>query len=341
MKKPRIISVATAHPPERYTQEEVLAMSPYTDERRRGFFTHSGIEGRYLAIDRATFRPEETLDELAARFKKAAVTMGREALSAALSRADMAPRDLDFLATTTCTGRLCPSLDAYLIRELGMREDIQRVHVGDTGCSSAIVALEQAVNHLAAFPGHRAAVVSTEVSSTGYYVDDDLETAVANALFADGAGALVLGAGGSGPEVLGHRTLFRSRYLDLMGFTYPDGRQRILLSKDVRSVASEMMGELVGLLLEEHRIARSDLRHWVLHSAGQRVLEKAQARMGLSDEDLAPTRRVLARYGNMSSATVIFVLEEVLSGGRPRPGELGVIVALGPGFAAEGALLRW
>jgi predicted naringenin-chalcone synthase len=341
MPTPRILSVATAHPPERFTQEEVLAMSPYTDERRRGFFLHSGVEGRYLAIDRETFRPEETIDELAARFKKSAIDMGCRALSEALSGAGIGPRDLDFLVTTTCTGRLCPSLDAHLIHQLGMREEIQRVHVGDTGCSSTIVSLQQAVNYLNAFPGRRAAVVASEVSSTGYYLDDDLETAVANAIFADGAGALVLGTEGNGPQVLGHRTLFRSRYLDLMGFTFPAGRQRILLSKDVRSVASEMMGELVGLLLDEHRIGRSEVRHWVLHSAGQRVLERAQGLLGLSDQDLGPARRVLARYGNMSSATVIFVYQEAVTAGRPKPGEVGVMVALGPGFAAEGALLRW
>jgi alkylresorcinol/alkylpyrone synthase len=90
-----------------------------------------------------------------------------------------------------------------------------------------------------------------------------------------------------------------------------------------------------------HRIDRAEVRHWVLHSAGQRVLERAQSLLALSDQDLGPARRVLARYGNMSSATVIFVFEEVLNGGRPKPGDVGIMVALGPGFAAEGALLRW
>ncbi len=351
MNRPRILAVGTANPPNRFTQAEVLALSPYTDERRRGFFLNSGIEGRYLAIDRDGFRPTESLDELQARYRKVSVELGCQALQSALAGAARSPRDLHFLATTTCTGRLCPSLDAILIREMGLRNDIQRVHVGDTGCASAMVALQQACNHLQAFPDHLAAVVAVEVSSASYYLDDDLETAVANAIFADGAGAMILagpGLAGSsragakeGPEIVAHRTLVRPEYLDLMGFTFPAGFQRILLSKDIRHIAAGMLEELTDELLKGHGLTRSDVQHWVLHSAGRRVLEQAQRRLGLSDGHLAHARAVLRRYGNMSSATVLFVLREVLQTTTPQAGEWGVMIALGPGFAAEGALLQW
>src|ERR687892_301804 len=110
----------------------------------------------------------------------------------ALARAGWAARDLDFLTTTTCTGRLTPSLDAHLIDRLGCRPDVQRAHVGDTGCASAVVALQQAWNHLRAWPGHRAVVVAVEICSAAYFLDDRLESAVAHAIFADGAGAVAL-----------------------------------------------------------------------------------------------------------------------------------------------------
>jgi len=341
MHSPRILGVGTANPPNWFSQAEVLAWSPYRDERRRGFFLNSGIEGRYLAIDRNGFRPSETLDELQARYRKASVELGCQALLRALAGAGRRPRELDFLATTTCTGRLCPSLDAILIRELGLRNDLQRVHVGDTGCASAVVALQQAYNHLRAFPDHLAAVVAVEVSSASYYLDDDLETAVANAIFADGAGAAILACGGQGPEMVAHRTLVRPEYLELMGFTFPAGYQRILLSKDIRHVASEMMAELATGLLHDRGLTRADVQHWILHSAGRRVIERAQRQLGLSDGDLAPARAVLRHYGNMSSATVLFVLRHLLQTAHPQAGEWGVMIALGPGFAAEGALLRW
>ena len=341
MHSPRILAVGTANPPNRFTQAEALALAGYTDERRRGFFLNSGIEGRYLAIDRNGFRPTETLDELQARYRKASVELGCQALLRALAQAGRGPRDLDFLATTTCTGRLCPSLDAILIRELGLRSDLQRVHVGDTGCASAIVALQQAYNHLRAFPDHVAAVVAVEVSSASYYLDDGLETAVANAIFADGAGAAILACESQGPEIVAHRTLVRPEYLELMGFTFPAGYQRILLSKDIRHIASEMMAELATDLLRDHGLTRPDVQHWVLHSAGRRVIERAQRQLNLSDRDLAPARAVLRQYGNMSSATVLFVLRHILQTARPQSGDWGLMIALGPGFAAEGALLRW
>ena len=341
MDLPRIVAVGTANPVNHFSQEEVLALAGYADDRRRGFFLHSRIEGRYLAIDRAGFAPTETLDDLQGRFREASLDLGRRALLAALEEAGRRPQEIDFLVTTTCTGRLCPSLDARLIRELGLQRNIQRVHVGDTGCASAMVALQQAYNHLHAFPGHLAAVVAVEVCSTSYFLDDGLDTAVANAIFADGAGAMILACDGPGPRILGTRSLVRPEYLDLMGFTFPQGRQRILLSKDIRHIAAEMMGELIAETLQTHGLVQADVRHWVLHSAGVRVLEQAQRHLGLTDADLAAPRAVLRRFGNMSSATVLFVLREVLERRAPQHGDRGLMIALGPGFAAEGALLQW
>src|SRR3974377_2451836 len=121
MSMPQIIAVGSANPPNRFTQDEMLALAGYTDERRRAFFLNSGIDGRNLAIERNTFRPTESLDDLQARFRKSSVDLGCRALLAALSQAGCVPEELDFLATPTCTGRLCPSLDAILIRELGVR----------------------------------------------------------------------------------------------------------------------------------------------------------------------------------------------------------------------------
>jgi alkylresorcinol/alkylpyrone synthase len=141
--------------------------------------------------------------------------------------------------------------------------------------------------------------------------------------------------------MIAHRTLVRPEFLDLMGFTFPAGYQRILLSRDVRHIAADMLAELADQLLRAHGLARTDVHHWVLHSAGRRVIEHAQRRLGLPEAALAPASSVLRRYGNMSSATVLFVLQEVLANGNPRTGDWGVMIALGPGFAAEGALLRW
>ena len=337
----KIAAVATATPPHRFTQAQVLALAGYADEERRGFFRRSDIDGRHLWIDPATFHPDESIDELNDRFRDGALNLGESAARGALARAGWDTRDVDFIATTTCTGRLTPSLDAHLISRLGCRSDIQRVHVGDTGCASAMVALQQAANYVTAFPGRRALVIAVEICSSAYFLDDRLESAVAHAIFADGAGALAVTTGGPGPSIVAHRTLFHSEHLGAMGFEYPAGRLRVILSKDVRRIGGTMMREMASILLATQGLKREDIRYWVLHSAGRRVIDRARALLDLSEEQVGHSREVLRRYGNMSSATILFVLEETLGAESPVPGDWALMIGLGPGFAAEGALLRW
>jgi predicted naringenin-chalcone synthase len=338
---PRIAAVATATPPHRFTQAQILALAGYPDDERRGFFRRSDIDGRHLWIDPATFRPNESVDELNDRFRAGALHLGESAARGVLERAGWDARDVDFIATTTCTGRLTPSLDAHLISRLGCRADIQRVHVGDTGCASAMVALQQAANYLTAFPGRRALVIAVEICSAAYFLDERLESAVAHAIFADGAGALALTTGGPGPSIVAHRTLFHSEHLAAMGFEYPGGRLRVTLSKDVRRIGGTMMREMATILMATQGLKREDIRYWVLHSAGRRVIDRARSLLDLSEEQVGHSREVLRRYGNMSSATILFVLEETLRAESPVPGDWALMIGLGPGFAAEGALLRW
>ena len=338
---PRIAAVATATPPHRFTQAQILALAGYPDDERRGFFRRSDIDGRHLWIDPATFRPNESVDELNDRFRAGALHLGESAARGVLERAGWDARDVDFIATTTCTGRLTPSLDAHLISRLGCRADIQRVHVGDTGCASAMVALQQAANYLTAFPGRRALVIAVEICSAAYFLDERLESAVAHAIFADGAGALALTTGGPGPSIVAHRTLFHSEHLPAMGFEYPGGRLRVTLSKDVRRIGGTMMREMATILMATQGLKREDIRYWVLHSAGRRVIDRARSLLDLSEEQVGHSREVLRRYGNMSSATILFVLDETLRAESPVPGDWALMIGLGPGFAAEGALLRW
>jgi len=340
MRTPRIAAVATATPSRRFTQPELLAIFGYEDALRRSFFEHSAIDGRYI-YDGGRDRPDEDIDALNARFRAGALELGEAAARRALAQAGWQAEDVDFLATTTCTGRLTPSLDAHLVARLGCRPDVQRVHVGDTGCASAMVTLQQAWNHLHAFPEHRALVIAVEICSATYFLDDRLESAVAHAIFADGAGAVALCTGGEGPRIVTHRTLFRSEHLGAMGFDYPGGRHRIVLSKDVRRIGPAMFGEMAKILMGAQGLKREDVRYWVLHSAGRRVLDRAGRLLDLTETQMAHARGVLRTFGNMSSATILFVLEETLRTESPVPGDWGLMIGLGPGFAAEGMLLGW
>jgi alkylresorcinol/alkylpyrone synthase len=322
MPGPKIAAVATATPPWRYDQATVLRMSGYDDPRRMGFFSNSLIETRHLYMDPETFTPDESVDQLNDRWRRGAVEVGKAAVARAIEGAGWRREDVDFLATTTCTGRVCPSLDAQIINELGLKSTIQRVHVGDTGCASAMVAMQQVSNHLRAFPDHRAVMVAVEIC-------------------ADGAGAIAISRDGAGPEIVEHRTMFRSEHLGAMGFEYPGGRPRVVLSKDVRRIGAGMMKEMADALMADNGLKTEDIAHFVLHSAGRRVIEQVAKLMTLDETRLAHSRSVLQQYGNMSSATVVFVLDDLLRSREPVPGDWGLMIALGPGFAAEGALLRW
>ena len=341
MPGPKIAAVATATPRWRYDQATVLRMSGYDDPRRMGFFSNSLIETRHLYMDPETFTSDESVDQLNDRWRRGAVEVGQAAVARAIEGAGWRRDDVDFLATTTCTGRVCPSLDSQIINALGLKSTIQRVHVGDTGCASAMVAMQQTCNHLRAFPDHRAVMVAVEICSAAYFLDDRLESAVAHAIFADGAGAIAISRDGAGPEIVEHRTMFRSEHLGAMGFEYPGGRPRVVLSKDVRRIGASMMKEMADALMADNGLKTEDIAHFVLHSAGRRVIEQVGRLMTLDETRLAHSRSVLQQYGNMSSATVVFVLDDLLRSREPVPGDWGLMIALGPGFAAEGALLRW
>jgi alkylresorcinol/alkylpyrone synthase len=135
--------------------------------------------------------------------------------------------------------------------------------------------------------------------------------------------------------------MFRSEHLGAMGFEYPGGRPRVVLSKDVRRIGAGMMKEMADALLATRGLKQEDIAHFVLHSAGRRVIEQVAKLMELDESRLVHSRNVLQQYGNMSSATVVFVLDDLLRSREAGPGDWGLMIALGPGFAAEGALLRW
>lgn len=235
-----------------------------------------------------------------------ALELGKHAVLRVIERAGWNLRDVDFLATTTCTGHMCPSLDAHLINELGLKSSVQRVHVGDTGCASAMVALQQACNHVRAYPDHRAVVVAVEICSAAYFFHDRLKSAVAHAIFADGAGAVALATNGPGPAIIQHQTIFRSEHLSAMGFEYPGGRPRVVLSKEVRHIGATMVKGMADALMAAQGLKKRDVQHFILHSAGRRVIEQAAELMELDANQAAHSRHVLRHYGNMSSATVLF-----------------------------------
>jgi len=193
--------------------------------------------------------------------------------------------------------------------------------------------------------------ITVEVCSAAYYVDASIETVIGNAICADGAAAVLVSdcaTNGNGssparpvPQILGFQSVIDPSQIDRVGFEQREGKLKIVLAAEIRDLAGPIIEQCLAGLLGPHNLRKQDIRFWVLHPGGRKVIDAAAEFLGLTEENLRFSRHVLRNFGNMSSPTVLFVLNEVFQSNEPRPGDYGVMMALGPGFVAEGALIRW
>jgi polyketide synthase Type III len=348
--QPAILSLGTSLPHDRYSQEEIYAMAStyseiYRNPRVRQLFMNSDIDFRHLYLKREDLKGIESSDELHARFRRGAVDIGAKAVSSSLAQCGLVAADIDFLVVATCTGYLCPGLSAILIKELGFRNDVQRADLVGMGCAGAMPALQRGYDYVKAHPENKALVLTVEICSACYYLDDSLETMVGTAICADGAAAVVVGMSDEKtvPRIAGFKTRLESSLLESVGFEQREGKLRIILSKDIRDLAGGLAGKLINGMLQEHHLGQEEISHWIIHSGGRKVIDTIQEELHLTDAQVRHSRHVLKFFGNMSSPTVLFVLQETMidPGGGPKAGDVGVMLAMGPGLAVEGAVLRW
>lgn len=345
---PRILAIGTANPAHRYSQREVYDYAArhvemYRNPRVEHIFMTSEIDFRHLAFDMETLDPHETADEMHERFAVHSVRIARESIHQCLERAHVTARDIDYIVAVSCTGYLCPGLSAILIKEMGMRNDLQRADLIGMGCAGAMPGLQRAFDYVKAYPEKKALVVTVEICSACYYVDESLETVVGNAICGDGAAAVVVANHGlgDGPEILQFETLIEPSFIDTVGFQFKSGKLRIVLAKDIRDAAGGLANRVVCTLLEKSGLRKSDISRWIIHSGGRKVLDNIRNEMGLDECHLRISRGVLRNFGNMSSPTVLFVLDETIRQSSPGRGEYGILLAMGPGLAIEAGLVRW
>ncbi len=350
MAAPAILSCATAVPPRRFSQEEIFALSGYTSARIRQIFLQSDIDYRHLWLDPEGFTPTESPDELHARYRGGATHLACLAAREALAKAGLAASDMDCILVASCTGYLCPDLSTLLAGHLELRHDVQRGALLGHGCAGALPLLQRASDHALAHLGRRVLAIAVEICSATYYIDSSMETIIGNAICADGAAAVVLSADGvsavaesqsSSPRILAFQSVLDSSQVDKVGFEQREGKLRIVLAAEIRDLAGPIIARCLEGLLAPRGLRKEDIRFWILHPGGRKVLDKAAEYVGLSEEQLRFSRHVLRNFGNLSSPTVLFVLHDVLRSELPRPGDYGVLLALGPGFVAEAALLQW
>ena len=348
--RPRLLSVGTANPPDRWRQEDLLERFRVEDPRIRSLFTSSHIRTRHLYLPEAgpDGKPDEAQGALLAKHLRGALEIGPQAVTRCLEPLGLAPKDIDYLVCITTTGFMAPGLTAHLMRHMGFREDCAGADIVGMGCNAGLNGLNPVVNWAMANPGKNALMVCMEVCSAAYVFDGTMRTAIVNSLFGDGAAALLVRSAPSddrafAPRVLGFNSHIIPDAIGAMRYDWDDdaGKFSFFLDRDIPYVVGANAERPLRRLLDTFGLKRRHVSHWIVHSGGKKVVDAIKYNVGLSDWDVRHTHSVLRDYGNLSSGSFLFSYRRLLEEGRVRRGDYAVMMTMGPGSTVETALLRW
>ncbi|MFN0118185.1 MAG: type III polyketide synthase [Elusimicrobiota bacterium] len=342
-----VSSVGTAVPDFSVSQSETLdfilkefKIKESTKKLYKKVFSSPSIEKRHFAINSLSELLNRDLDQVHLKFKKEIKYLSEKSLNQALSKINLNSRDLGFIATTTCTGYLCPGISSYLIESLNLKNDILTADLVGMGCGAALPALQQATHFLKANPTSYAAIVCTEICSAALYSSDDPDIVISNALFADGSAAAILSTHLNPKiELLDYANITFPQWRETLQFKTESGFLKNVLGKNVPTQSAEALLILLKQLLDKNQLERNDIEHWILHAGGKKVIETIQQKFSLSNEQVNSTLTILKNYGNLSSPSVLFSLNEFMEKKTSQSG-FGVLSSFGAGFSAYGALIK-
>jgi alkylresorcinol/alkylpyrone synthase len=342
--------IALAVPQHRLTQDDVkqavAALVPLASDRREAVFAlfdAAGVNQRHSVLPLAALHRRRDLTETMDLYRTHAVALARQVASECLRRAELPPAAIDLIISVSCTGVMLPSLDAYLANDLGFRPDVRRLPITELGCLGGAAALSYARDFVAAHPGANVLVVSVELPTLSFQ-SHDLSPAnlISTALFGDAAAAaLVSGRHAGGARILDTASHLFPGTLEALGFDLESDGFHVVLGRELPGLVRADIARLVDGLLARNGLERRQLRAFALHPGGRRILDAVEEQLQLAPEDTRPSREILRSHGNLSSATVFFVLDEWMTRRRPPAGAHGLLGAFGPGFSSELAVLQW
>jgi alkylresorcinol/alkylpyrone synthase len=348
----KIAGVARALPPYRYTQQEIFqALAQQWQAKLENpallsrFHQRVGVETRHLVMPFEGYTNLTRWSEANRLWLEKAEELGEQAIDAALERAGMERDAIRALLTVSVTGIASPSLDAHLTNRMHLRTDIRRTPVFGLGCVAGAAGIAQAADYVRAYPDRVAVLLSVELCSLTWQRNDlSVANLISSGLFADGAAAVVVAGKdvvADGPEIVDAASSFYPDTEDAMGWEITDDGFRIVLSPNVPAIIRAKLPADVDALLNRNRLTRGDVGSWILHTGGPKVLDAMSESLGLDRTAVAASWDSLREVGNLSSASVLLVLEDVMQKRRPAPGTWSVLAALGPGFCGQLVLLRW
>lgn len=348
--EPKILSTAIALPPYTRPTEEIL---PYVDlwladqpERFRKkvnrIFRYAKVDRRYSVMDISEVFQMTSFAEKNNFFLEKSIDLAEKALMKALDKAKLAPQDLDIIITVCCTAFMIPSIDAYLINRLRMKQDIIRLPVTEMGCAAGISGLIYAHNLLKANPGKKAAVIAVESPTSNFQLDDySMTNMVCAAIFGDGAAAAILGYDDRpGPTIKDSEMYHFYDEIRMMGYDVKNSGFHMVLDPQVPQKIEQHFHQILFSFLEKNQLSIEDINHFIFHPGGKKIVEIVDGMLADLGKNIDETKAVLSEYGNMSSATVLYVLDRYLDKEIPLD-DLGIMLSFGPGFSAQRVLLRW
>lgn len=349
--KVKITSVAKALPKYTRTTKEII---PYLDIWLDGqesrfkrkiikIFENAGVDRRYSIMDAEEVFLHTSFEEKNDIYERESVKLAEQSLNKALLKSSLKAGDIDFLITVSCTGIMIPSLDAYLINNLNMRQDVVRLPVTEMGCAAGVSGIIYAKNFLKANPGKRAAVVAVESPTATFQLEDfSMVNMVSAAIFGDGAASVILSSceEDNGPVILDEEMYHFYNAIEMMGFKLRNSGLQMVLDKSVPETIAAHFPEIIHPFLEKNGLEISDVDHLIFHPGGKKIVQTVESLFGTLGKNIDDTKEVLQLYGNMSSVTVLYVLQRFMEKNINK-GEKGLMLSFGPGFSAQRVLLEW
>lgn len=306
-------------------------------------FEGAAVDKRYSIMDPIEVFTNTSFEERNNIYVREVIDLGTKVLEKALTKADWKPEDLDFIITVSCTGIMIPSLDAYLINKLQLRQDIVRLPVTEMGCAAGISGIIYAKNFLKANPGKRAAVIAVESPTATFQLNDySMANIVSAAIFGDGAACVLISSHNDdeGPEILDEEMYHFYDAEHLMGFNLTNSGLQMVLDIDVPETIASHFPNIINPFLAKNNFKIDDLEHLIFHPGGKKIVQTVEELFLDLGKNIDDTKEVLRLYGNMSSATVLYVLERIMAA-NPNRGEKGLMLSFGPGFSAQKVLLQF
>lgn len=338
MTAPRLSAIATAVPPHIVRQADVIERTMRIFDRKRTdierlmpVYANAGIDTRHSCVPIDWYEREHSWAERNALYVENAVALLADAASRCLAQAGRAFADIDAIVTVSTTGISTPSLDALLMERLPFRRDLMRLPVFGLGCAGGVLGLGRAASIARAHPGFRVLFLVVELCALTFRkMDQSKSNIVATALFGDGAAAALIESEADGPALAAWGEYTWPDSLDVMGWHITDDGLGVLFSRDIPTLVRTQFRDAADRFLESSGLGIKDIDAFVCHPGGAKVVNALEEAFALPAGTLNDAREVLRKYGNMSAATVLFVLERMLAGVRRRY----LMTALGPGFTA-------